>query len=305
MHFATSYDALFRPYLDDPLDPALFGPHPDALCAELARLAYFAFPPQARRLSEALAAHGFADWNFFEDPSSNTQAIALRDTGGTAYVAFRGTEQTSKRDVLTDAAFGKRHWHMGGKVHRGFARAYTGPGSTLWIDRSGRPGPLHDRGFSVRDCLAAWLAQHAAGRLIATGHSLGAALATLLASEHPACELVTFGSPLVGNAAFAALFDDPARKIRRYRGCCDLVTAVPFAWIGYRHLRGLRHIDRDGAVQDWQDGEAAILADRRQARRDYRVVPKFNLTQVKLRGMADHAPINYVSALLGSRRPLG
>lgn len=305
MRFATSYDALFRPFLQDSLDPALFAGRPEALCAELSRLIYFAFPPTAKRLSSALAAHGFTDWHYFEDRRSSTQALALLDSQNAAHVVFRGTEKTSRRDILTDAAFVKRPWHMGGKVHRGFARAYAGQGSVLWHDRKGRPGLMHDRGFNVRDCIGAWLAQNKHTRLVVTGHSLGAALATLLASEHPHAELVTFGSPLVGDDQFAALFDNPARVVRRYRDCTDLVTTVPYGLIGYRHLRGLVHIDRNGNLTGWRDGDPEVIEDRKAARRDYRRVPKWNLTQVKLRGMADHAPVNYVSALLGRRRPLG
>lgn len=304
MRFATSYDALLRPYLQDPLDAELFRNNMQALCAELSRLVYFAFPPHQARLSAVLATHNFSDWHYFENPASNTQALALLDNAGTAYLVFRGTESTSLIDIMTDAAIGKRRWHMGGRVHRGFAKAYAGTGSTRWIDRDGRHGPLHDRGFSIRDCLGAWLAQHAKGRLVATGHSLGGALATLLASEHPRCELVTFGSPRVGDSAFVALFDDPARVVLRFRGCCDLVSRVPPAWIGFRHPPGLRHIDHAGHLREWPEGSSEVVADRRQARRDYRQVPRFNLTQVKLRGMADHAPVNYVSALLGKREPL-
>jgi hypothetical protein len=304
MRFATSYDALLRPYLQDPLDADLFRSNPEALCAELSRLVYYAFPPSQARLSAALTAHNFADWHYFENPASNTQALALLDHAGTAHVVFRGTESTSLLDILTDAAIGKRRWHMGGRVHRGFASAYAGKGSTRWIDRDGRHGPLHDRGFSIRDCLGAWLAQHARGRLVATGHSLGGALATLLASEHPRCELVTFGCPRVGNGAFAALFDDPARVVWRFRDCCDLVSRVPPEWIGFRHPHGLRHIDREGTLRAWPEDSPDIAADRRAARRDYRRVPRLNLTQVKLRGMADHAPVNYVSALLRRREPL-
>lgn len=304
MRFATSYDALFRPYLQDPVDPDLFTNRPEALCAELSRLAYFPFPPDASRLAAAFERHGFVDWHFFEEPHRDTRAIALVDADGTAWIAFRGTEKTSRSNILTDAAFLKRPWHIGGRVHRGFRRAYSEAGSVRWTDRDGKPGPMHDRGFSMRDCLGTWVAQHARGRLVVTGHSLGAALATLLASEHLQAELVTFGSPLVGNAEFAALFDDPARIVKRYRGCCDLVTSIPYPLIGYRHLRGLRHIDLDGVERDWHDDDRAVIEDREQARRAYRAVPKWNLTQVKLRGMADHAPINYVSALLGLRQPL-
>ncbi|MDE2596196.1 MAG: lipase family protein [Sphingomonadales bacterium] len=281
MRYDSSRDALYRPQLLDPLDPALFAGKDDARCAELSRLAYYAFPPDEARLDAALAALGFVSRSYFEDRQSNTQAMALIDAAGQAVIAFRGTQAGHPVDAITDMSFRPVDWGRGGKVHLGFRSAYDSPS------------------FNIRAALAGWLADHRPGRLIATGHSLGAALATLLASDHPAAELVTFGSPAVGNAAFAALFT--GRAVRRYCNCCDIVVRVPPPLAGFRHTPGLRYIDRSGRIAASEPTPAAIAADTALAQTRYLQRALNPIANVANRALADHAPVNYVSAVLGIR----
>jgi pimeloyl-ACP methyl ester carboxylesterase len=89
-------------------------------------------------------------------------------------------------------------------VHQGFARAYA----------------------TVHDAIREELARHG-GTLLITGHSLGAALATLAAADHAGRQpaLITFGSPRVGDATFARLL--AGLPIRRFVDCCDVVTRIP------------------------------------------------------------------------------
>ena len=101
-----------------------------------------------------------------------------------------------------------------------------------------------------------------------TGHSLGAAMATLMAARHPQAELVTFGSPRVGDEAFAAQFED--RDVRRYVDCNDVVTMVPPGLIGYVHAGEMHYIDRFGIVHPKPPDASAIAEDRQIGRRDYR-----------------------------------
>lgn len=282
MRYDSSREALYRPQDQPPLDPALLAGQPDGLSAELARLAYYAFPPDAARLDEALAALGFVRRDYFEDAGRNTQAIALVDGTDHAVIAFRGTQADQWIDAVTDLTFLPVPWDRGGKVHRGFARAYDSADA------------------SVRRALAGWLAAHQPASLTVTGHSLGGALATLFASDHPMAELVTFGSPAVGDAAFAALF--AGRAARRYCDCADLVTRLPPALIGFRHVGALRYIDRTGKVADEDPGSAAIAADVARAHAEYLPRTLQPLTNVMTRALADHAPINYVSGALGIRQ---
>lgn len=283
MLYNPTLDALLRPYLRDPLEPGQFSNHPDALCAELARLAYYSFAPdQLPRLVHGLAGLGLSPPQLIEDRHRDTQAFVALDREHTAYVVFRGTESTSRRDILTDALFLRRPWSGKAWVHRGFRRAYD--------NRSTRADATN-----VRGALSELIARLAPRRIVTTGHSLGAALATLFATDHPAAELVTFGSPLVGNAAFAALF--AGRNVRRYRQCADFVTRIPYGWLGYHHVAPPAYLDRHGERNDEADIAADIAAARAEYRQRYRGLPG----KVPLRDGADHAPINYVSAVLGVR----
>lgn len=63
------------------------------------------------------------------------------------------------------------------------------------------------------------------GRLLLTGHSLGAALATLAATLELSAELITIGSPRVGNDEFVQL--RATRAVKRFVNCADIVTRVP------------------------------------------------------------------------------
>jgi pimeloyl-ACP methyl ester carboxylesterase len=177
------------------------------LAAELARLAYAA--PDVVR--EALPRAGLAlqTWIGGEGlvarlKASGTEGFVATEVGGRAWVVFRGTEASKPEDLLADLMTAQTPWPGGGSVHRGFATAY------------GR----------VRNRLLAALAATGAREIAFTGHSLGAALATLAAVERGAgARLVTFGSPRIGDAAFAALCSGIAHT--RVVGCCDLVTRVP------------------------------------------------------------------------------
>ncbi|MFM5893875.1 MAG: lipase family protein [Novosphingobium sp.] len=284
MLYDPTLDALLRPQLADPLEPGLFSKSLDARCAELARLAYYSFAPdQLSRLEQALAGLGLSPPHLVEDRHRNTQAFVTLDPQHTAYVVFRGTESTSRWDIITDALFLRRPWVGKAWVHCGFRRAYD--------NRSARTDATN-----VRRVLSELMAKLAPRRMVTTGHSLGAALATLFASDHPTAELITFGSPLVGNAAFAALF--AGRTVHRYRQCADFVTRVPFEWMGYHHVTSARYLDRHGERND----KADIAADIATARAEYRQRYQGLKDIVPLRDGADHAPINYISAVLGVRK---
>jgi predicted lipase len=82
-------------------------------------------------------------------------------------------------------------------------------------------------------------------RILLTGHSLGAALATLMAYDiatmFPTYELsyvINFGSPRVGNTAFAKSFNGYASSFTHYRitHYYDIVPHVPEEFLGYEHV---------------------------------------------------------------------
>jgi hypothetical protein len=191
----------------------------DLLCAEMARLAY----ASEATVTERLRIPGFALEQWL-GASTFLNRIATRGTEGfvarhpgkrITVVAFRGTEATRPEDLFVDLLAGFVAWG-GGSVHRGFAMAYE----------------------PVRGKLADAL-ERAEPALLITGHSLGAALATLAAAEHRARSprLVTFGSPRVGDAHFRAMLDGIA--VRRFVNCADVVTRVPPARFDDDHIRAL------------------------------------------------------------------
>lgn len=75
--------------------------------------------------------------------------------------------------------------------------------------------------------------------VVATGHSLGGAVATLAAAylrkAGYACELYTYGSPRVGNNAFATYVSNQVGGEYRVTHLADLVPRLPPMLFGYRH----------------------------------------------------------------------
>lgn len=97
----------------------------------------------------------------------------------------------------------------------------------------------------VRSVLDDMALKHGTSRLLITGHSLGGALATLTAfdllnteSPYVVSDLITFGSPRVGNMRFAEYFDMYDLRIARVTHNYDMVPHVPETFMGYAHVRG-------------------------------------------------------------------
>ena len=136
-----------------------------------------------------------------------------------------------------------------------------------------------------------------------TGHSLGAALATLsanLCSDDPSLRLqgvYTFGSPRVGDPGFGARITVP---VFRFRNDSDIVPHLPLGLI-VRHVGGLQFIDGAGqfhanvtttmelmlnpGVHLLSAGESTTLRE---------VMRQVGSQELPLPGfLADHAPLNY------------
>jgi len=274
--YDASREALLQPARRD----TVFRPGDAAMsvavvCAEASRLAYLKFEgdaAQKRRLDDALALAALEAAVPMSAADTDTQAFATRFPDGRRRIVFRGTEPDSVGDIGTDLLATLVDWPPGGKVHRGFARAFA----------------------SVREMIDHWLRDPPGGPILFTGHSLGAALATLAASHFgPAC-LLTFGSPRVGDETFSATFSPAC--VHRYVNCCDVVTRVPPEGLWYRHAREARYIDRTGTLRRDATPEDCE-ADQATARGDYALESAWVFGNVLLRDLADHAPINYVRAL--------
>jgi predicted lipase len=171
---------------------------------------------------------------FFE--SQSTQCY-VANNDKFAIVAFRGSEIWKNRedfdlnavvaDLKTNIDIRLINWEPGGKVHRGFKKALD----EVWLDLLPHIRKLHGKGCKI------WT----------TGHSLGAALATLFADRYGHIQGVyTFGSPRVGNGDFK---DQVNARIYRIVNNNDIVPRVPPRGV-YVHVGKLKFIDHDGIIQD-------------------------------------------------------
>ncbi len=138
----------------------------------------------------------------------------LARRGGDAFVVFRGTKTNAEWiNNFKTRLIPYKHGDMG-KVHDGFMEAYD----------IFRPEILQALGGLGRGV-----------KLFVTGHSLGAALATLAAADiavnTPFTSLVayTFASPRVGDDVFTAGFNRLLSGAAfRVSNSCDIVVAIPF-----------------------------------------------------------------------------
>lgn len=251
---------------------------PLQLAVEAARLAYYraeSSPAEMQRLSDALARVGFAAPTIFVDGASGAAGFgSLRPRDAVALLALRGTQPDNVSDIAHDLQANMVAWtESAGRVHAGFASAIRSvlPRIKQWIAQAG----IDSKG------------------LVITGHSLGAAMATLAATVLPAQWLVTLGSPRVGDQDFVRTVK-PANSVRIV-DCCDVVTEVPPPIGGYTHLPTCTYVTQQGVAVPDPD-QAFIDADRLSARQRYLIDLSWRTGNVLLRDLADHAPINYARA---------
>lgn len=182
------------------------------------------------------------------------------------WFAFRGTEPSKLNDVMADLNVIKNTAKAGGKVHSGFQKEVN----DLWVDIVNELE--HNDQLKVRK------------DVYFTGHSLGAAMATIAATRYPrAEELHTFGSPRVGGKHFIKNIKIPHF---RFQNNNDIVCRIPPAWLGFRHHGEMIYFDRNGDLSSgptWTDLLYGILNSWKRF--------KF------FDGIVDHGIPNYVKAI--------
>ena len=285
--YSPKKDDLYYPCKNAQFFPAGAPKSDAALCVELARLAYcrsettFAF--DQARIKNELGNIGFTAAGFFESQQIKLDGgthcfVAVSNDQKLSAVAFRGTDKDDPTDLGKDINGLKVPWEHGGQVHCGFWDALA----------------------EVRPGLVKALSS-VPGRLLFTGHSLGAALATLLAGLKAPDALYTFGSPLVGDPAFVATLS--AVKNFRYVDCCDIVTRIPPEGLGYAHLGQPYYIAQDRSVT-FNPADSFIRDDRIEAFFEYPLkYHAWKKENVGMRELADHTPVNYVSAVTAAKPP--
>ncbi len=275
-----SFDALFLPnttydYLKDAASqPFRF----EAVGFEmvnawwLAELSMLVYVTDHEFVRGKLAAAGLPHCTFFENKATNTQAFVCHNDDF-AIACFRGTEMNI-RDFLTDINFPLVDSDIAGRVHRGFRKALD----SLWSD-------MHAHLDGLKDSRKIWF----------TGHSLGAALATLAATRYPYTHGVyPIAAPRCGDKAFcSAVIANHWRFVNNN----DVVPMLP-PRIVYRHAGHPVCITAKGRVvvnpslalraRSWLLGHIlhAFTILRCWRRGDFSAVPLDDLN--------DHAPIYYV-----------
>jgi hypothetical protein len=205
-------------------------------------------------------------------------------------LAFRGTQvddfSASIIDWSVDAQFLPLRDSHGDLVHGGFLSAID----EVWHEVSSHVEALQrtrPRPF--------WM----------TGHSLGAALATIAANrsaDRPELGLVglqTFGSPRVGDRRFGQRINVP---VHRFRHNDDLVTQLPLGFV-YRHVGSLHFIDSNGFFRPNRTRTEELMFNMSSVNpspaRAHRIGAQLRAEPLAaVPGLvADHAPINYAVRL--------
>jgi hypothetical protein len=174
----------------------------------------------------------------------------------------------------------------GSKVHAGFMRALR----PIWKDLLN-------------------LLKQQQGSLFVTGHSLGAALATLATARlvkngHAVEACYVFGSPRVGNKKFTQILSDAS--MYRVENGSDIVTSIPLDVPGIRYTAAgeCHYLDHEGQLHH-NATRKLVTTDRIKHGWSLPNPRTFSEWLQRLKSMpeklppmlADHAPINYVARL--------
>lgn len=106
------------------------------------------------------------------------------------------------------------------------------------------------------------------------------------------------GTPHFAQAVAAGVSGILAHE--RFVDGCDLVTRLPPIRCGYQHAGVLRYIDCNGRLLT-EPSELEMEKDRLPGLPQYWEDHALIRGTVNARGLADHAPINYLSGVLGLR----
>lgn len=208
--------------------------------ADFAMLAYGNKPFIQEKLDDSgLTADGFVMEYF----SRGTTECFVAHNDKFVVVSMRGTEIDNFWGAFNDW---RRNLELrpvpddsGGLVHEGFMKDIA----EVWNDTNGRQG------------LKSYLQPLLAGgtrTLWITGHSLGAALATLAAERavrdagFDVSGVYTYGSPRVGDIQFKQKYEARGLNAKTYRVVYDIDVAQKLFGDAYTHVGQLKFIDADG-----------------------------------------------------------
>lgn len=248
---------------------------------------------------DALLALG---WQVSFPDEGNAQCLVL-DGPEAILLAFRGTRiegftdpitrfrfvNTNLQDMLCNFNFLPHDLGSGRKVHRGFNQGLD----LVYL--------------KVKKIVDQIKQQSPSKQVWCTGHSLGAALATLaaerLSAKYHVQGLYTFGSPRVGNTEFCKTF--PVGNTCRFVDNRDLVPKVP-PEVLYSHIGHLKYLTDDGHLLETEEnhtesiklkeGFAFWRLAKDAAVRDAHL-SDMSTWSVPSESLVDHAPIYYANKI--------
>lgn len=198
----------------------------------LALAANLAYQSKEEIMDKVSGQWKFENCHFFNS-DDGTQGFIMSNAK-MIVVVFRGTESDKIEDWITDLIFKLVDGPLGGKVHEGFYTAL----SSVWqnIERTIAK-------FRANQPKSLWF----------TGHSLGAALATLAVAhlrddDRPVDGLYTFGQPRTGDRTFARNFNLDFPYAFRFVNNNDAVTRIPPRSLKYSHIGRLKYFTEGGKL---------------------------------------------------------
>ena len=181
-------------------------------------------------------------------------------------LSFRGTEVSQKSDIVADLKVKKVTFTSGrGRVHSGFFKETQ---KLLPYIHSLKFDPFKP--------------------LYITGHSLGAAIATIVAAVlgDKASMLITFGSPRVGTADFVKSINVNHYRVQNND---DDVPLVPSRMTGYRHHGENVYINYYGQLKQygtWEQLKDMLISRLRGI-----------MSKEYFKGINDHLMASYIAKL--------
>ncbi len=193
------------------------------LMAKMAKYAYM----NHQEAKQVAKSEGFNKTEFYDIDGAQTY---LFYNAKDIIISCRGTQPGEMNDIMADLEVFKSDSVTGTKIHQGFKEEV-------------------DKVYDVIEGRVERLAGH---KIWCTGHSLGGAMATILAQRlefaggHDVDTLYTFGSPRAGGPKFRA-WCDKHLKHQRFVNNNDVVPCVPtfFRW---RHSGNCHYIKSTGEI---------------------------------------------------------
>ena len=208
-----------------PLNRAAYSDRMAWIMAHMAKLAYIKFEESDLELKHLKYSLQSGWFNLIKTFNKNGTQAFLAKNDEFSVLSFRGTQPDRWEDVRTDIRVLKQRT-IKGKVHAGFKQAFDDVKDDILREFRANLGELP---------------------LYITGHSLGAALATVATQElgdefnDQVAACYTFGSPRVGDGKYEKSIKAPFYRIVN---TTDIVTLVPIILGTFVHVGDPRYLSR-------------------------------------------------------------